>query len=219
MILLMATSIVGLLAGHAQAQENRFVLRSPEVADGGTLPVDFTGDGGGATLPLEWAGTPEGTASFAVIMHHIDPEGKTKWYWVLYNIPADARRLAKNTSGVGVLGNNSVNGRTGYAPPHSKGPGEKIYIYTVYALSASPQLGVEPAKVSRDVLLAAIKDTILASAELKVVYARQGDREARGSDSGPRDGAPPPPPPRDRGDNAPRPFQDNPTNPEPATRQ
>lgn len=175
-------SMVGLLCGllsvpaHGSA---KFMLRSPAAVDGGILPADFTGDGGGATLPLEWDGTPEGTAGFAVIMHHIDPEGKTKWYWVLYNIPPDVRSLPKNTSGVGVLGNNSINGRTEYAPPHSKGPGEKVYIYTVYALSAPPQLGVGPAKVSRDVLLAAIKDTVLASAELKVVYTRQGDRETR----------------------------------------
>jgi Raf kinase inhibitor-like YbhB/YbcL family protein len=174
--------LFGLLCGlltvpaHGSA---KFMLRSPVVDDGGILSADFTGDGGGATLPLEWDGTPEGTASFAVIMHHIDPEGKTKWYWVLYNIPPDVRSLPKNTSGTGVLGNNSINGRTEYAPPHSKGPGEKTYIYTVYALSAPPEPGVEPSEVSRDVLLAAIKDTVIASAELKVVYTRPGDREPR----------------------------------------
>lgn len=30
-----------------------FILSSPEVADGGALPKDFTGDGSGATLPLD----------------------------------------------------------------------------------------------------------------------------------------------------------------------
>ena len=177
-ILLLAASLAGLLASPASAQDPgvpKFVLRSPEVADGGTLPVDFTGDGSGATLPLAWDGVPEGTVSFAVIMHHVDPEGKTKWYWVLYNIPADSRSLPKNASVVGTLGNNSVNGRAEYAPPHSKGAGEKTYIYTIYALSALPQFGVEPVKVSREVLLAAIKDSILGSAELKVVYTRQGN--------------------------------------------
>ena len=42
--------------------------------------------------------------------------------------------------GVGTVGSNSVNDRTEYAPPHSKGPGAKTYILTVYALSAPPQL-------------------------------------------------------------------------------
>lgn len=174
-ILLLAASVAGLAACPSQESgPHKFVLRSPEVADGGILPVDFTGDGSSATLPLEWGGVPAGTTGFALIMHHVDPEGRMKWYWTLYNIPAEARSLPKNARGIGTLGNNSINGRTEYAPPHSKGPGEKLYIYTIYALSAHPRLGVEPAKVSRDVLLAAIKDSVLGTAELKVFYTRRG---------------------------------------------
>ena len=82
------------------------------------------------------------------------------------------RDLPKNVQGIGTLGNNSVNGRTGYAPPHSKGPGDKTYILTVYALSAPLRLDVPPAEVTRDVLLAAMKEKILARSELPVVYAR-----------------------------------------------
>lgn len=148
------------------------VLRSPDVADGGMLPKTYTGDGESATLPLEWSGAPAGTKSFAVIMHHIDPQGKTKWYWLLYNIPADTKNLPKNVKDVGVLGNNSINGKLGYAPPHSKGPGAKTYVYTVYALSEPVKLDVKPADVTRDVLLATMKNFILATAELKVVYTR-----------------------------------------------
>jgi Raf kinase inhibitor-like YbhB/YbcL family protein len=164
------------------AAKSGLVLRSPAVADGGQLPVEFTGDGASATLPLEWSGAPEGTKSLAVVMHHIDPEGKAKWYWVLYNLPADTRSLAKNVSSLGTLGNNSVNGRTGYAPPHSKGPGAKTYVYTVYALSAPVKLDVPPAQVSREVLLAAMKDKLLASAEMKVVYTRPASALSQGGD-------------------------------------
>lgn len=149
-----------------------FVLRSPVVAEGGTLPKEYTGDGESATLPLEWSGAPEGTRSFVVIMHHVDPQGKIKWYWTLYNIPPDTRSLPKNVKGVGIPGNNSVNGRVGYAPPHSKGPGAKTYVYTVYALSAPLTLAVQPTEVSREVLLNDMKNHILGSAEMKVVYTR-----------------------------------------------
>jgi Raf kinase inhibitor-like YbhB/YbcL family protein len=151
-----------------------FTLSSTEVVNGGTLPKEFTGDGASATLPLEWSGVPMGTKSFALIMHHIDPEGKVKWYWILYNIPANIHSLPKNVEGIGTLGNNSINGRTEYAPPHSKGPGPKTYVYTVYALSESPQITVPPEQVNREVLLAAMKGHILASVELKVVYTRAG---------------------------------------------
>jgi len=153
------------------AGKGTFVLHSPDVVDGGTLPAEFTGDGAAATLPLEWSGAPEGTKSYAVIMHHIAPD-QTKWYWILYDIPAGVTSLPKNAKGIGTLGNNSVNMRTEYAPPHSKGPGPKTYIYTVYALSSSPKLTVPPGKVDRDTLLAAMKDITIATAELQVVYSR-----------------------------------------------
>ncbi|MBU1107367.1 MAG: YbhB/YbcL family Raf kinase inhibitor-like protein [Candidatus Riflebacteria bacterium] len=156
------------------ASGKAFVLLSPEVSNGGQLPKDFTGDGTGSTLPLEWSGAPEGTRSFAVIMHHVAPD-KTKWYWTIYNIPADSKGLPKNVKGIGILGNNSVNDRTEYAPPHSKGPGDKTYIYTVYALSAPPTITVPPREVNRDVLLTAMKNLILDTAEMRVVYSRPGD--------------------------------------------
>ena len=149
-----------------------FLLRSPAVADGGQLPTEYTGDGASATLPLVWSGPPAGTKCFAVVMHHLDPQGKTKWYWILYNIPADVTSLPKNVRGIGILGNNSVNRRTEYAPPHSKGPGLKTYIYTVYALAAPPPLTVPPLEVSRAILLDAMHGLILQSAELHVVYTR-----------------------------------------------
>jgi phosphatidylethanolamine-binding protein (PEBP) family uncharacterized protein len=156
----------------ATSTANSFVLRSPEVVDGGALPVDYTGDGSAATLPLEWSGAPAGTKSFAVIMHHLDPEGKTKWYWTLYNLPGNLSSLPKNVKGVGTLGSNSVNRDIGYAPPHSKGPGPKTYVLTLYALSAPLAIDLPASQVSRDVLLTAMKDKLLASAELHVVYTR-----------------------------------------------
>jgi len=168
--------------------ETGFVLRSSEVADGGQLPKDFTGDGTSSTLPIEWSSVPAGTKSYALIMHHLDPKGKVKWYWVLYNIPADTKSLPKNVKDVGTLGNNSVNGRAEYAPPHSKGPGAKTYVYTLYALSAPVSLDVKPSEVSRDMLLAAMRDRILATAEMKVVYSRpEGATELGGE----RHAAPP----------------------------
>ncbi|MCX6984708.1 MAG: YbhB/YbcL family Raf kinase inhibitor-like protein, partial [Lentisphaerae bacterium] len=179
----------------AGESKSGFALSSPEVVDGGILPKDYTGDGSSATLPLEWAGAPEGTRSYAVIMHHVDPEGKTKWYWVLYGIPADVQSLPKNVKNVGTLGNNSVNQRTEYAPPHSKGPGPKTYIYTVYALSEALQISVNPEQVSREVLLAAMKDKILASVELHVVYSRPEGSTSQGDDR-----RPPAPPPQDKPD-------------------
>lgn len=148
-------------------------LTSPGVTEGDTLPVEFTCDGDSATLPLSWSNAPAAAKSFAVIMHHVAGPDDVHWYWVLYNIPAEVTSLNKNSAGIGWLGNNSVNGKTEYAPPCSKGPGEKTYIYTIYALSTQPELPVPAAQVSRDVLVEAIKDITIDSAELHVTYARK----------------------------------------------
>lgn len=158
----------------SQEKSNAFIVSSPAVCDGGTLPVEFTGDGASATLPLAWSNAPAGTVSYAVIMHHEAPD-RTKWYWILYNIPSHVISLPKNAKGIGTWGNNSVNGRLEYAPPHSKGPGAKIYVYTVYALSSPVKIPVKPEQVTRDILLHAMKERILEQAELKVVYTRQTD--------------------------------------------
>jgi len=161
----------------------RFVLHSSAVTNGGALPVEFTGDGNSSTLPLEWTGAPPETKSYAIIMHHIDPQGLVKWYWTLYNIPPDVHSLPKNAQGIGTLGNNSVNHKTGYAPPHSKGPGPKTYILTVYALSAPVQISMPPSQVNRNVLLNAMKDFVLDSAELKFTYDRTAFIERTGGDT------------------------------------
>lgn len=160
------------LTAEPSLNDPNFVLSSPEVIDGGMLPREYTCDGSSATLPLEWSGMPTGTKSLALVMYTIPGPNESHWYWVLYDIPPDTQSLAKNVSGIGTLGNNSVNGKTAYSPPCSKGPGAKKYTYTIYALSAPPQFSVSPDKVSRDVLLSFIKDRTIASAELNVYYSR-----------------------------------------------
>ncbi len=186
----------------SQLTNTGFTLTSTDVTDGGRLPVEYTCDGDGSTLPLTWSGAPAETQSYAVIMHHEAPDG-IHWYWVLYNISANVTNLSKNVSGIGTLGNNINNGLAEYSPPCSKGPGDKTYTYTVYALSAEPQINVPAEQVNRDTLLAAMEGFTLASAEMNVVYAREGmtDPNTQGNQQGqgnnnqgnnkqPADGAP-----------------------------
>lgn len=158
----------------SQLTNSGFTLTSTDVADGGRLPIEYTCDGDGSTLPIAWSGAPAETQSYAVIMHHVAAPEEIHWYWVLYNIPADVTSLPKNVSGIGTLGNNINNGLVEYSPPCSQGPGDKEYIYTVYALSAQPQITVPAEEVDRDTLLAAIQNITLASAEIHTIYARLG---------------------------------------------
>jgi len=149
----------------------KFVLTSSVVKDGGALPVEFNGDAAGASPPLEWRSAPEGTKSFALVMDHLAPGNVMKCYWTMWDIPATTTSLAKNARDIGKLGV-SFRGQLGYEPPHSQGPGLKTYTIHVYALSTSPKLPDSAREVTRDVLLTAIKNSILDSAELKVTYTR-----------------------------------------------
>ncbi len=161
-------------SGESSAsQAQTFTLSSPDLGTDGRLPVEYTCDGASSSLALSWSGAPAGTVGFAVVMHHVAPDDAIHWYWVLYNIPADVNSLAKNVSSLGTLGTNSVNDRNEYAPPCSKGPGDKTYTYTVYALSAQPQLSIPADQVNLAALLEAIQNITLASTEMQVVYARQ----------------------------------------------
>lgn len=150
-----------------------FTLASSEIASDRRLPVDYTCDGSSASLPLAWSGAPAGTVSYAVLMDHIASPQDIHWYWILYDIPANVTSLAKNSVGIGAPGNNSVNGKLAYSPPCSKGPGDKEYVLTVYALSARPAFSVPATQVNREVFLKGIQSIILASAELSVIYARK----------------------------------------------
>lgn len=163
-------------------QSGPLILRSPVVANGGDLPVEYTGDGNGISPPLSWSGAPEGTKAYALIMHHLAPDGMTKWYWTLYNIPPETRELSKNAKGIGSEGNNSINRSVGYAPPHSKGPGPKTYILTLYALSEPLRIERPASEINREVLLEAMKGKVLSSSELRVVATRiSAESSGRGS--------------------------------------
>ncbi|MBY0263177.1 MAG: hypothetical protein K2Q20_12585, partial [Phycisphaerales bacterium] len=114
------------------------------------------------------------TKAFAVVMHHITRDSDTHVYMVVTNSPAAAREL-KSVEASGAAGQtwgqNTVNRKNAYAPPCSQGPGDKTYTITLYALSAEAVLPKDK-PLTRDTLLAAIKDTTLGTATLDVKYAR-----------------------------------------------
>ncbi len=155
------------LPDQPRSSDGQFMLNSPVVEDLQTLPVEFTGDGDGVSPPLQWNGAPAGTKGYALIMDHVTPDGDRKWYWTVYDIPANALSLPKNVTDIGKLGT-GFKGEIGYEPPMSKGPGAKTYVITMYALS-------EPLKVAgspgREELISAMHGKVLANSSLRVVHS------------------------------------------------
>jgi Raf kinase inhibitor-like YbhB/YbcL family protein len=123
-------------------------IESTAFADGARLPksalFDGMGVGGDNRSPhLRWTDVPEGTQSFAVIVHDPDaPTGTGFFHWIAFNIPADCTELAENAGekGGGKLPAGAVHGHTdfgtpgygGAAPP--PGHGDHRYEFHVYAL-------------------------------------------------------------------------------------
>lgn len=179
-----------------RSSDGSFLLTSPVVEDLKEMPVEYTGDGEAATLPLDWKGAPAGTQGYALIMDHATPDGEMKWYWTLYDIPAGTTSLPKNATSIGRLGT-GFKGRTGYEPPMSKGPGAKTYVINLYALSGPLKIEGTP---GREELLTAMKGKVLASSSLRVVHVSGGQAAGafppRENNDGPgmaRIPAPPPP--------------------------
>jgi hypothetical protein len=158
-----------------------FEVHCDALGPDGMLPARFTCDGESASPPLAWSGLPAGTKSIALTMHHFPPGGEaTHAYMVVWGIKPDATSIGENQRDLGTWGVNTVNRRAEYAPPCSKGPGEKSYIVTVHALSAEPKL--EAGRATYAHLVDAIEASTLGTAVLDLRYARTGDGAGGGEE-------------------------------------
>ncbi|MGI9138931.1 MAG: YbhB/YbcL family Raf kinase inhibitor-like protein [Sediminibacterium sp.] len=144
-------------------------------ANNGIYPKVYTCDSSGFAPGLQWSNAPSGTNSYAITMHHFPPTYPTEdkhVYIVLYNIPSTVTNLPENAKTIGSFGINTVDRKNTYTPPCSQGPGAKVYILTLYALSATPSITVSSSQVTMDVLLAGIRNKILDSSVMTVTYTR-----------------------------------------------
>jgi Raf kinase inhibitor-like YbhB/YbcL family protein len=113
-------------------------IRSNDIPSTGVFPLPLmaTDCGGQNHSPaLAWTAVPDGTKSFALVMH--DPDAPLPggfYHWVVYNIPAGARALSANAKlSPGQLGNTSA-GKPGYYGPCPPPGPPHHYTITLYAL-------------------------------------------------------------------------------------
>jgi Raf kinase inhibitor-like YbhB/YbcL family protein len=152
-------------------------LSSPAFSDGGNIPIQYTCQGGDASPPLHWDGTPEETESFVLIVD--DPDApdpnapKMVWvHWVVVNLPASVNNLPENASKNGlpsgvVVGINDAKELSyhGPCPPI----GEHRYFHKLYALDTMLTFAAPPTKRQ---VMQAMKGHILAEAQLVGVYRK-----------------------------------------------
>ncbi len=96
---LLLVAAIGIAGG---AQADGFKLDSPDIKPNATIAEEqvFAGfgcSGKNVSPALKWSGAPQGTKSFALLVH--DPNAPTGgagwWHWVVTNIPADVAELGK----------------------------------------------------------------------------------------------------------------------------
>lgn len=150
-------------------------LTSSAFAPNGTIPRQYTCEGGNVSPPLAWSGVPDGTASLVLIVD--DPDApdpaapRMTWvHWVLYNLPVACRGL---DAAVGELPAGTLEGlndwkRTGYGGPCPP-IGRHRYFHKLYALDAVlPDLRNPDKKA----LEQAMRGHIVAEAQLIGTYQK-----------------------------------------------
>ncbi len=157
-----------LLAQPAAAQETHFSMSSSAFADNGMMALKYAGKnpananciGENVSPPLQWSNPPDGTRSYAIVMH--DQEGRLGLgvtHWVAYGIPASTMALpegaASDATVHGFMNGKNTVGNSAYlggCPP--KGSGTHHYVFTLIAT------GLEPESLKPDLTMQQMLETI-----------------------------------------------------------
>lgn len=156
-----------------------FTVTSAAFTDGGAIPAKYcltSVDGGqNVSIPLEWSGAPDGTASFVVSMIDTHPVANDWVHWIVVNLPATTTGLPEGASGSAIPGAADELDNTfgedrygGPAPP--PGSGDHEYVVTVYALDTATI--AMPEQPSAADIASAVDGHVLASANLTGIFGR-----------------------------------------------
>ena len=144
-------------------------LRSPQFADGATLPLDVTCDGDGQLPPLEWSGVPAGAAELALVVTDPDAPGNGFLHLAAFGLdPARTNLDDELPAGARLTANSG--GTKGWTPPcPPKGAKAHRYQFDLLVLNAPTgiEAGADPGAVE-----AAYKGKVIASARLTATYGR-----------------------------------------------
>jgi len=149
-------------------------ITSSAFAEGGMIPPKYTCDGRDISPPLGWDAVPEGTKSIALISDDPDAPMGTWVHWVLFNLPAETRKLEEKIPPDKTLPSGAKQGitdfgRVGYGGPCPPG-GTHRYFFKIYALDTKLDLA---AGAKKHELLKAMEGHILGQGQLIGKYKRK----------------------------------------------
>jgi Raf kinase inhibitor-like YbhB/YbcL family protein len=164
LILILAFGVLA-KAPDAMAQAKPgLTLSTSAFDDGCVIPNKYTAAATGAPVSpeLTWANVPDGTVSFALLVH--DPDTSVNnttteiLHWMVFNIPGTTRELPEGVPAQAQLPDGSIQGRNysktvGYIGPGAPAPGPyHHYTFELFALDNKLSLG--PDSTQADVLKA-----------------------------------------------------------------
>ncbi len=150
-----------------QNEGDTMKLTSPAFKESGMIPAEYTCDGKNISPELIIEGVPASAKSLALIMDDPDTPMGTWDHWIVFNIPATIKKIAKSTEPEGIAGQNSGK-RTGYGSPCPPS-GTHGYFFKLYALDIRLELNQGATKAD---LLEAMKGHVVAEARLIGKYSR-----------------------------------------------
>ncbi|SDJ31322.1 YbhB/YbcL family Raf kinase inhibitor-like protein [Aliiruegeria lutimaris] len=176
-------ALVVAAAGTAQAAGG-MKLGSPAFSDHDMLPAKYAAKGGprncdgeGVSPPLEWSNTPEGTNSYAIIVHDsAGAHGLWVTHWLDCEIPGTSSSFREGEVSGAPAGGNYVDGTNRIGKPVWFGPCPDVgnrpqhYVFTLIATDLEPdalESGLDKAG-----LLAALEGHALGATSLVGRYAR-----------------------------------------------
>jgi Raf kinase inhibitor-like YbhB/YbcL family protein len=128
-------------------------LTTPDFKDGGTIPEKYTEAAKPTAVSpaLTWTNVPDGTVSFAVLVHDpdtaLDKTAREFVHWIIFNIPGSAHGLPQGMPNVAGLPDGSMqlknsNNQIGYMGMGAPSPGPAHhYTFEVFALDTRLNLG------------------------------------------------------------------------------
>jgi Raf kinase inhibitor-like YbhB/YbcL family protein len=139
-------------------------LMSPEFADGGIIPDQYTLNGNNRVPPLQIEEVPHEALSLVLILEDPETPHGTLTHWLLVNVDPQIRDLNEHFFLGDIIQGKNDFGKVAYCGP-SLVPARHTYLFKVYALDwiLSLQEGVD-----REELEDAMQDHVLASATLMV---------------------------------------------------
>ena len=149
-----------------------FQITTAAFRDGGSIPKKFTCDGPDVSPALSWSDPPAGTKSLVIIADDPDAPGGMWVHWLLYDLPADTRKLPEGLAKDRELLNGALQGRNDFGKIGYNGPcpprgSEHRYFFKLYALDSKTGL---KAGATKSDLERAMKGHILAQTQLIGAY-------------------------------------------------